>query len=434
MSTERSRQRATGRSLSTHSGGKKRKYHHSIICYDNSDIEEWTGVVLPPSYKKTGQNRLVSMGTKYNINGVMAHLFFWDKAAIPRPNKVSKLPQDFDLIDYCHDQLLSTPQRNNVFDFFEDRPLERHPFKNRRNHDVQRSEIYETSDLEWENQVQTFFALDKKSPGCWAIADPFYQHRKLNVGRSLLVRLHDAIPVPAVGVQLLDLVEFKNKCAQERKALRLHLSKLFLKIQSSSDSVLSFKLELDNLKDAISDLMNCFENSSFPMSLASMEARLHWDIDTKVALGSGAVMYSLKGLEEALMAAIGTGVLVNLLPKIEVSISKGQLPRSKNPLTYAHLISDQFLTKVEAHPLSSDRFIENGNGPTSVFQDEKWAIEFDDPKFHLLGRDGDGCTFFVNSAMVFPSASSAEEYIDANRTNLSKLGSNPHLKFIDGHS
>lgn len=357
MSTERSRRRADGRSVQANTNGKTRKFHFSTVEPFDGIPDDRPGMVLPPRFLKAGPKELVSGGCRYNVDGLLAHLFFWDRVAIPRPNKTAKLPEEFELIEYCHDRLLSAPLNLHAFDFAEDKPFEgRQEFHNRKT--VRRSEIYKLADLEWQNQVQTFFSLEKKTPGVWSIADPCFQHRKLSAGRSLLVRLYDAVPIPASGVALLDVVEFKTKHDRELVSLRQQLAKLFLKIERSQDTEFAFNIEFSNLKESIADLISAFETSGMGYSFASVDSRLVWDFDYRVPLAAAVAAGSIDGLETALIAAAG-GAAANLIPKVEVSAAHGKLQGTGNPLAYTYLISQSFGDFLPFASLSSETFLED---------------------------------------------------------------------------
>jgi hypothetical protein len=356
VSTERSRQRADKRSKSTTILQNSRKYHNTTITYFDINDDLWTGVILPPHYRRSGPKNVISNGTRYNVHGLMAHLFFWDRVAIPRPSKLSDIPDNIDLAEYCHDQTLSTTKRDQLFEFIKPRAFESQKFNNRRS--LRKSEVYDIPDIEWENQVQTYFTLEEKNPGLWSIADPYSQHRKLKVGRSMLVRLYDAIPVPSQGVQLLEVVEFKSGHIKELKQLRAQLAKLYLKIESSQDNNFSFHTEFSDLKASIADLTSSMEKSGLSVSFASIDARLKWDFDYRIPLAAGIVGGTLDSLQTALIFAAG-GLGANIIPKVEVTASKGKLPDTKNPLAYSYLVSKAFGDSLPYASLSSESFIVN---------------------------------------------------------------------------
>lgn len=125
------------------------------------------------------------------------------------------MPDENDLTEYCHDQVLSASNNIVNFEFSTHQVIH--------DKDVCASKASIMSNLEWERQVQTFLALEKKEPGIWSITDPFRVHKKIATGRSILVRLYDAIPVPVYGIELLDIVEFKIRHNSELLNLRTEL-------------------------------------------------------------------------------------------------------------------------------------------------------------------------------------------------------------------
>lgn len=440
MSTERSRQRADKRSNSNTTSENSRKYHNTTISYFDTSDDHWAGVILPPHYRRTGPKNVISNGTRYNVNGLMAHLFFWDRVAIPRPSKLSDIPNNIDLAEYCHDQTLSTTKRDELFEFIKPKAFESTRFHNRKS--LRKSEVYEIADLEWENQVQTYFTLEERNPGLWSIADPYSQHRKLKVGRSLLVRLYDAIPVPSQGVQLLEVVEFKNGYIKELRRLRAQLAKLYLKIESSQDGDFSFHTEFSNLKAAISDLASSMEKAGLSVSFASIDVRLKWDFDYRIPLAAGVAGGTLDSLQMALILAAG-GLGANIIPKIEVTTSNGKLPDTKNPLAYSYLVSKSFGDSLPYATLNSERFIVNEIKEVNPrperrkllqtsdlirTSNEKWFISFEMPHDRVLDISGTNSTLFYEFTMFFPSYFAASEYLNGNMEAILRVGMKPFVE------
>lgn len=429
MSTERSRRRADGRSTNARSSGKTRKYHFARVQQPEKGQDDWLGVVLPPKYYRVGPKNIGSDGTRVNLNGLIAHLFFWDTAAIPKPYKASALPESFELLDYCHNVTLSVATNDNAFLFTEQEPFEEREFFNRRS--VKRSEIYRITDMEWENQLQTFFGLEEKDRGRWSVSDPYFQHRKLKQGRSLLVRLHDAIPVPSEGVSLLEVVEFKSKFRPQLLNLRRVLAKLYLKIEASQDSDLEFRTEFQELADAIAGVLNAMENASMRSSFATLDNRLFWDFDYRVPLAAAVTAGSVGELSTALIAAAG-GAVANLIPKIEISVASGKVAGTGNPLAYATLISRSFGDSRPYDILSSDRFLEDEiEAADEAAKERQYVIGFANPKHKILARDGLEATFFINEAMIFSKKKRAVTYLEANKPQIKKIGRDPRVRKME---
>lgn len=421
MSTERSRQRADQRSIQANYSGSTRKYNFSTIYHESIQEDDWNGIVLPPLYFLVGQKNLISMGSKYNLNGLLAHLFFWDRVAIPRPGKSAKLPESFDLIEYCHNEILSMASNDKAFSFNQ-KKFEHQRFQNRNS--VRRSEVLRPSDLEWENQVQTFFALENKTPGVWSIADPTDNHKKLVSGRSLMVRLYDAIPVPANGSSLIQVAEFKQRYYTELKCLRRHVSNLFLKIQAAEDTSLSFKTEISQLRESVADLICCMEKDRLPLSFASLDARLLWSFDTRIPLTAALAGGIIADLNTALMAGVG-GLAANLVPKIEVGGALGKMRGTGNPLAYAHLISSEFGPKIPYKPLNSDHFLK-----TILLSEEisQYVIEFSGSGNSFLDFSGQNQTEVIEMAKKFHTHEEAVSFLKRNRKNLIRAGKKPVIK------
>lgn len=342
MSTERSRRRADKRSKAVASGRKK--YHSEIIDplagTDQADASSWRGIVLPPRYRRVSNKLIVADGCKINTKGLMAHLFFWDRVAIPKPGKQDHVPLDQSFLAHLHRIVVSTSRRDRLH-LSEDAAIsgfEDLRFHGRRT--VRRAEILKTEDLEWENQIQTFMGLEERDPGRWSICDLGRSTSERSRGRSLLVRLYNAIPVPDADVPLLDVAEFKAKHYAELIDLRRALNEIYGRIERSPASGMAFDREFADLRDTILALSDALERAKMTRSFVTIDAKLKWEFDLRPAMAA-AFVAQISDLNVALVAAIAG--IANLIPKIETTASHDGLSlRGGEALAYAHLISKEF--------------------------------------------------------------------------------------------
>ncbi|MES2441203.1 MAG: DUF6236 family protein [Pseudomonadota bacterium] len=196
-------------------------------------------------------------------------------------------------------------------------------------------------------QIQTFRVLEDREPGVWCIArnTPFRPH-DLGPGRSLLVRLHDVLPIPTAGVPLEDLLQFRERRNAERLALRYYLEKTFLEIASAEDSSLAFRTTADALSKSIRDQLAVTEEAGLRFRFGSLEARLKWEFSSLPGTGGAAVGFSLGGLEASIAAALA-GIASNAVPKIELSWGAGVNRKNDHayPLEYIVHLNREFASR-----------------------------------------------------------------------------------------
>lgn len=121
--------------------------------------------------------------------------------------------------------------------------------------------------------------IDAAEPGMWSLGSGKNSTpippQDLAFGRGILVRLHDAIPVPQKDVPLADILEFKVKRQNELLALRHHLDAIYQKILAAGDGELAMRSEVDALERSILDYINAAKGIAIPFVNMSFDANLN---------------------------------------------------------------------------------------------------------------------------------------------------------------
>jgi hypothetical protein len=187
-------------------------------------------------------------------------------------------------------------------------------------------------------QIGLFLDLDEREPGCWAIDSQGNEPIPTlfqSPGRSILVKLHQAIPVPDRETPLEDVFRFVERRKPEQIALRSHLDGIYQKIIIAGDGPLAFHTEINNLKMAIADQMAVLNESLFRVTYAGLNAKMKWEFDTRPTVAAATAAGFVAGVEAALAAAL-IGTISNIIPKIEVEAGAEMLlgARTSRPFEY----------------------------------------------------------------------------------------------------
>lgn len=168
--------------------------------------------------------------------------------------------------------------------------------------------------------AQAFSEAEQRQPGQWALARPddgaTFRNADLELGRGVLFRLHNAIPVPTSDVPLADVLEFKAKRQAELAALREELAAVYLAIISSPDPAMTYRAQLSRLDRAISAAVKVSKESKLPFTLASPEAKLNgqgWQhgvttFGTLTAAGFPLAAAALAGVATAITSTVNMTV------------------------------------------------------------------------------------------------------------------------------
>jgi hypothetical protein len=110
-----------------------------------------------------------------------------------------------------------------------------------------------------EGQIRLFSELDKKQPGFWCMTnlsspDNFINSSEFALGRSVLINLTGALPLPPAKTHVEKLLEFKRGRAAELQRLRAALDDIYLKIRGSTDEDMAMQVAIRELDKSIADL------------------------------------------------------------------------------------------------------------------------------------------------------------------------------------
>lgn len=165
-----------------------------------------------------------------------------------------------------------------------------------------------------------FEHLERQSPGQWAIGrgvnslSVFDDNKKVN-GRSMLVDLHQAIPVPSGQTPFEEILEFKFKRKPELLALRNELEALALQIISSPDQPLSELRAFQKIDNATNNLRVVSNEAKFTKILGSVRSSISLDniVDKAVepAFVAGALGAAIFTHEWAI--GVGAGITTSII-------------------------------------------------------------------------------------------------------------------------
>lgn len=191
------------------------------------------GLLFPQLLERLGPNELISK--EIPEEDLQSALLYWDKFACPTNNLVHVAIPSEDML--MREGLLIRPKMVGVGNFNMD--------------DVFRFAV--------EAQVKHFAELDNKQPGYWCLtsAPPveLSATSEFESGRSALVELTGALPLPPAGSPLENILEFRQKRTAELQHLRAALDEVYLKIAQSGDGDMAFQIAVKEIDKAISDLL-----------------------------------------------------------------------------------------------------------------------------------------------------------------------------------
>lgn len=168
--------------------------------------------------------------------------------------------------------------------------------------------------------MTAFRALNEVEPGRWSFASGensiSLPEEDVDDNRGVLVRLHQAIPVPNSDVPYADVLEFRERRRPELVALRHHLEDVYQKIISSGDEKLAMNTEIERLQLAIRDHIKVSEESRMRLRLSSLTANLNilpiaMGVISSSALGLPILGEVLTGLSSSISIDSGIGLKRN---------------------------------------------------------------------------------------------------------------------------
>jgi hypothetical protein len=181
---------------------------------------------------------------------------------------------------------------------------------------------------------------DGKEPGQWSLGrgdtSISFEGNELRENEGILLRLHQAIPVPHQDVPLAELLEFKRSRRAELLTLRHHLERLYQSILSAEDVDRAVATELSALDKAIADSLKSAKESKLKFRLSGLNAKLDWK-----TWSGGAAAYSLAATTLPVTGAILAGVAGAAAVSISATASIERKAKVATPFEYVSLFHDE---------------------------------------------------------------------------------------------
>lgn len=128
--------------------------------------------------------------------------------------------------------------------------------------------------------VGVFRGLDQREPGQWSLARGersfSFSDQDFSGRRGILFELHSCLPVPSQDVPLEDVLNFKEKRLPELLSLRHSLEDIYQEITSSPDPSQALSTRKSKLDRSIADHIAASRETTFPLRLTNIKARLDW--------------------------------------------------------------------------------------------------------------------------------------------------------------
>lgn len=186
-------------------------------------------------------------------------------------------------------------------------------------------------------QLIAFDDAELSNPGRWAMTIDHSDRGSLldNSGRSLVVKLHEVLPVPARPLPFEDLLEFRHRRIDQALALRDRIEALYESILSSPDRPFALNRALEQIGSAVADQCTVMEEAGIRFTFAGLEARIKWEFDAKLS--------TIAGLATMLVtqspgAGVAASAMSNLIPKIELSTAAGFAGAARSNRPYGYIL------------------------------------------------------------------------------------------------
>lgn len=152
-----------------------------------------------------------------------------------------------------------------------------------------------------------FRELEAASPGRWAlgagVAGVVTPQSALVENRGLLVRLHRMLPVPDSDVSLVDLLDFREKHAQERFELRGHIETVYKRILEAPDRPLAEVGGANEIARASNDIVQKLKIRGIKGSVGNLDLSISFDFSA-----AGINYLQTQSLSAAAVAGFGTSI------------------------------------------------------------------------------------------------------------------------------
>jgi len=232
---------------------------------------------------------------QFNLDSqeLRSNLLFWDRLSFPK-TRLANFPMSDD-----EQYLIDTGV------------LERRQFE------TTRERITDPAAMFLEAHLKAFRELDREEPGAWSLATGerslSFPETELTDGRGVLVKLHQAIPVPDKDVPLNEVLEFRERRRDELIGLRHHLERIYLRIVEAGDGDLALRTESEALERAIADHTKASREARFSLRLSGLSASLNllgWTVASGALYTAGLPLVEsvLGGAVPSLSVSIGAGL------------------------------------------------------------------------------------------------------------------------------
>lgn len=184
--------------------------------------------------------------------------------------------------------------------------------------------------------IQAFQEKESTESGCWSIAQGENALQLLGgdipTSRDLLVRLHQAVPIPDGDVPFAEILEFKQRRLPELHRFRYEIESLYEEVASSSDQGLALNKRVEHVQQACADLIKVNKDWKFGSLLSDWNFSI--SLRDLAALGAGVVGGHSYGLGD--VSSLFAGVLASSI-SFAPSVGKRIAENKKNPYRYAAL-------------------------------------------------------------------------------------------------
>jgi len=178
--------------------------------------------------------------------------------------------------------------------------------------------------------TEVFRLLDQSEPAKWSFAPLCYEPgiwatRNLINHQAIEIELSNMLPVPDVGVEYADILDFKHRRAPELQQLRAYMDKLFLGVIDSNDIPRAKIVALNDLDKALADVATVIGESGMRAFYRTVKISVLAGID---AAGRADLLGATP--EYVKVAGLLSGVYTFAKTCIRSPVSR------TGPLTYVH--------------------------------------------------------------------------------------------------
>lgn len=206
-------------------------------------------------------------------------------------------------------------------------------------------EAYDLADIVRREFMLLFEFCEMTSPGAWSLAQGdkslLIESPIFSPGRGILVQLHRAIPTPDKEMPLQEILEFKEKRADQLARLRQRLDELYVKVANATDSFFEFGKVAREIDLACVDVLRVAKESRFPFRFTDLS------ITYDPSVGRMAVpAFSVGVLTEfSTPLVLASAFLASLNCNLKISPARGIALASKRASPYNFVASyhGQFL-------------------------------------------------------------------------------------------